>query len=124
MFALGTAQVLFSTGIAAIIGMQFGLAANVAIVLGMGLAFSSTAVGMQVLQDRGEANSRHGRATFSVLLLQDLAVVLVFMLVPLLAPTPDGTIHTLAILIALAQVRPRLLSIPRSSLRGQTCLDG
>jgi Kef-type K+ transport system membrane component KefB len=31
----------------------------------------------QVLQDRGEANSRHGRATFSVLLLQDLAVVLV-----------------------------------------------
>jgi Kef-type K+ transport system membrane component KefB len=58
---------------------------------------------LQVLQDRGEANSRHGRATFSVLLLQDLAVVLVFMLVPLLAPTPDGTIHTLAILIALAQ---------------------
>ena len=39
---------LLSTGLAAVIGMQFGLAANVAIVLGMGLAFSSTAVGMQV----------------------------------------------------------------------------
>jgi Kef-type K+ transport system membrane component KefB len=51
-----------------------------------------------VLQDRGETGSRFGRATFSVLLLQDLAVVLVFMLVPLLAPTPDGSIHTLAIL--------------------------
>jgi Kef-type K+ transport system membrane component KefB len=38
-----------------------------------------------------------------VLLLQDLAVVLVFMMVPLLAPTPDGVIHTKAIMIALAQ---------------------
>lgn len=61
--------------------------------------------GWQVLQDRGETGSRYGRATFSVLLLQDLAVVLVFMLVPLLAPTSDGTIHTMAILKAMAEVR-------------------
>ena len=41
-----------------------------AVVLGGGLALSSTAVAMQVLQDRGESGSRHGRATFAVLLLQ------------------------------------------------------
>ena len=35
--------------------------------------------------------SRHGRAIFSVLLLQDLAVVVLLMLIPLLAPTPDGS---------------------------------
>jgi hypothetical protein len=41
-----------------------------ALILGGGLALSSTAVAMQVLADRGETGSRHGRATFSVLLFQ------------------------------------------------------
>lgn len=36
------------------------------------------------------AGSRHGRATFSVLLFQDLAVVVLLMLIPLLAPGPEG----------------------------------
>ena len=39
----------------------------------------------QVLQERAETGSRHGRATFSILLLQDLAVVVVLMLIPLLS---------------------------------------
>jgi hypothetical protein len=43
-----------------------------------------------VLADRGESGSKFGRATFSVLLLQDLAVVVLLMLIPLLAPSPDG----------------------------------
>ncbi len=45
---------------------------------------------VQVLEDRGEMGSRHGRATFSVLLFQDLAVVVLLMLIPLLAPDPSG----------------------------------
>lgn len=47
-----------------------GCSGPASIVLGGGLALSSTAVAMQVLQDRGETGSRHGRATFAVLLLQ------------------------------------------------------
>ena len=47
-----------------------GVAGPAAVVLGGGLALSSTAVAMQVLQDRNETGSRHGRATFAVLLLQ------------------------------------------------------
>ncbi|GJP68345.1 hypothetical protein CLOP_g25067 [Closterium sp. NIES-67] len=58
-----------------------------AIVIGNGLALSSTAVVLQVLQERGESTSRHGRATFSVLLFQDLAVVVLLILIPLLSPT-------------------------------------
>lgn len=45
---------------------------------------------MQVLQERGETATRHGRATFAVLLLQDLAVVVLLMLVPLLARGGSG----------------------------------
>ena len=50
--------------------MLAGLGGPAAIILGGGLALSSTAVAMQVLSDRGESGSRHGRATFAVLLLQ------------------------------------------------------
>ena len=64
--------------------------------LSVGLAFSSTAVALQVLADRGESASRHGRATFSVLLFQDLTVVLVFMLVPLLAGPDSGSLTAIA----------------------------
>ncbi|KAL3009208.1 hypothetical protein AAZX31_07G070700 [Glycine max] len=63
-----------------------GQAGPAAIVIGNGLALSSTAVVLQVLQERGESTSRHGRATFSVLLFQDLAVVVLLILIPLVSP--------------------------------------
>ncbi|XRA99741.1 K(+) efflux antiporter 2 [Pycnococcus provasolii] len=65
-------------------------ASSTGIVIGGALALSSTAVAMQVLGDRGETTERHGRITFSVLLFQDLAVVVLLMLVPLLAPQAPG----------------------------------
>ena len=45
---------------------------------------------VQLLQERGETATKHGRATFAVLLLQDLAVVVLLMLVPLLAKGGSG----------------------------------
>nr|GMD62360.1 K(+) efflux antiporter 2, chloroplastic [Ipomoea batatas] len=87
VFGLGTAQVLVT---AAVVGMVAHLVAAqpgpAAIVIGNGLALSSTAVVLQVLQERGESTSRHGRATFSVLLFQDLAVVVLLILIPLISP--------------------------------------
>lgn len=91
VFGLGTLQLLLSTAsIATVAHFAFNMPGPSATIVGVGLAFSSTAVALQVLQDRGESGGRHGRATFSVLLMQDLAVVAVFMLVPLLAPTGSG----------------------------------
>eukprot|EP00257_Ricinus_communis_P024278 XP_015584444.1 K(+) efflux antiporter 2, chloroplastic [Ricinus communis] len=87
VFGLGTAQVLV-TAVAVGLGSHFvsGLPGPAAIVVGNGLALSSTAVVLQVLQERGESTSRHGRATFSVLLFQDLAVVVLLILIPLISP--------------------------------------
>lgn len=45
-----------------------------------------------MLADRAETGSRHGRATFSVLLFQDLAVVVLLMLIPLLAPQEGAAV--------------------------------
>lgn len=91
VFGLGSAQVLVTTVAIAFTAMQLSnVAGPCAIILGGGLALSSTAVAMQVLQDRSETGTRHGRATFSVLLFQDLAVVVLLMLIPLLAPSDSG----------------------------------
>lgn len=93
VFGMGSAQVvatLAAVAYTASAALGPSLGGPGAVILGGGLALSTTAVGMQVLQDRGETGSRHGRAAFSVLLLQDLAVVVLLMLIPLLAPSPDG----------------------------------
>ncbi|GAX83065.1 hypothetical protein CEUSTIGMA_g10491.t1 [Chlamydomonas eustigma] len=91
VFGMGTLQVLLTAaGVAAVSMSVAGLSGPSSIILGGALAMSSTAVGIQVLEDRGEMGSRHGRAIFSVLLLQDLAVVVLLMLIPLLAPSHDG----------------------------------
>ncbi|KAG2320402.1 hypothetical protein Bca52824_013615 [Brassica carinata] len=87
VFGLGSAQVLVTAAVVGLIAHYVaGQAGPAAIVIGNGLALSSTAVVLQVLQERGESTSRHGRATFSVLLFQDLAVVVLLILIPLISP--------------------------------------
>ncbi|KAL3517142.1 hypothetical protein ACH5RR_024044 [Cinchona calisaya] len=88
VFGLGSAQVLVTAVVVGLVAhFVGGQAGPAAIVIGNGLALSSTAVVLQVLQERGESTSRHGRATFSVLLFQDLAVVVLLILIPLISPT-------------------------------------
>ena len=55
------------------------------LVIGLAMAVSSTALVMQILQDRGEIASPHGGAAFGVLLMQDLAIVPMLALIPVLA---------------------------------------
>ena len=64
----------------------FGAAA----VIGFGLALSSTAFGLQILEERGERSTTYGQRAFSILLFQDLAIVPILALVPLLAPYGEG----------------------------------
>ena len=85
VFGLGSAQVIL-TGLAiASIALLLGQPLKVAVIIGFGLALSSTAFGLQILTERGEMGTVHGQTAFSVLLLQDLAVVPLLTLVSLLA---------------------------------------
>lgn len=91
VFGLGFSQVVVTMAIAAWLGVSvLGLNGPGATILAAAMSLSSTAVALQVLQDRGEASSRHGRAAFSVLLFQDLAVVVFLMLTPLLAQSQSS----------------------------------
>jgi len=85
VFGLGTAQVMV-TGLAiAGLALLFDQTPRTALIIGFGLALSSTAFGLQILNERGEMGTAHGQTAFSVLLLQDLAVVPLLTLVSLLA---------------------------------------
>jgi monovalent cation:proton antiporter-2 (CPA2) family protein len=85
VFGLGTAQMTVTGWTMAAIAWGVGLPPDAAIIVGFGLALSSTAIGLQLLADRGEFGRRHGRASFGILLFQDLAVVPLLVLVSLLS---------------------------------------
>ncbi len=84
VFGLGAAQVALSGAVIAAIAWAFGFAANAAIVVGLILALSSTAFVLQLLAEKKQLGASHGRAAFSVLLFQDLAVIPLIALLPLL----------------------------------------
>lgn len=86
IFGLGLVQVLASAIALSIPPLLFGLSWQVSAVIGLGLALSSTALVMQMLDERRERSTTHGRKTFSILLFQDIAIVPLLLLVQLLAP--------------------------------------
>ena len=86
VFGLGGAQVLLSGPALAAAAHALGLAWEPAIVVGFGLAMSSTAIVLAWLGERAQLGEAAGRQTFAILLFQDLAVIPLIALLPLLAP--------------------------------------
>ena len=87
VFGLGTAQVFITGVLLTLAAIYFDLNLRNALVIGFGLALSSTAFGLQILSDKGELGTEYGRTAFAILLLQDLAIVPMMALLPLLAST-------------------------------------
>ena len=90
VFGIGGAQVLLSSIALGLAAAAFGLDVRTAVVAGFALAMSSTAMVLQMLAERRELTTRHGRVAFSILLFQDLSVIPFLALIPLLA---DGDAH-------------------------------
>ncbi|KAI0559020.1 K(+) efflux antiporter 1 [Gracilaria domingensis] len=85
VFGLGTAQFFITGAIITASAIAAGITSQAAIVVGAALALSSSAFVLQLLSERGEVGTRFGRAAFGILLFQDLVVVPVLVLIPLLA---------------------------------------
>ena len=90
IFGLGTAQLVATSLVLAAIGLALGLGLGQALFIGLALSLSSTAFALQILDEKGEINTRHGRLAFSVLLFQDLAAIPLIALVPLFAVGGGG----------------------------------
>lgn len=91
IFGLGALQVVITGAVLAGLTSVFaGFATGSAIAIGFGLALSSTAFGLQILEERGEQQTDYGQRSFSILLFQDLAIVPLIALISVLAPGGEG----------------------------------
>lgn len=99
IFGIGAGQVLFSALVLGGLLMLAQFSWQAAIIGGIGLAMSSTAMALQLMREKGMNRSESGQLGFSVLLFQDLAVIPAVALVPLLAGKGDE--HTDWMILAL-----------------------
>lgn len=87
IFGLGLAQIVVTCALTAAVAAVLGHSARGMIVTGLALSLSATAIALQVLDERRDLSTPYGQRTFSILLFQDLSIVPILALVPLLANT-------------------------------------
>lgn len=92
IFGVGAAQVIFSAAVLGVLLWLTDFEWQAAVIGGIGLAMSSTAMALQLMRDKGMNRSEAGQLGFSVLLFQDLAVIPALALVPLLAGSDNGSV--------------------------------
>ena len=86
LFGLGSLQMLVTAAVLGAYGMLLTDASwESTVIFGLGFAMSSTAIVMATLAERGELTTEHGQASFAILMAQDLWIVPVMALVPILA---------------------------------------
>jgi len=123
VFGLGGAQLVLCALALGGIALWLGLDWRAATVAGLGLALSSTALVLTALAERGQLAARHGREAFAVLLFQDMAVIPMIALLPLLAggaagmqlaPAAKGLAAIVLVVLASRRVvRPALQAVAR-----------
>ncbi|GJD54797.1 monovalent cation:proton antiporter-2 (CPA2) family protein [Methylobacterium dankookense] len=107
IFGLGLAQVGACIAALTLVGVALGFSVSVAFVAGTGFVLTSTAIVMQLLEERGSLSTPKGQRIVAILLLEDLAIVPLLAAVALLAPggaETSGTERAYAIALALASV--------------------
>ena len=104
VFGAGSAQILVTSTVIGVIAWIFENSVPTSLILGLVLSLSSTAVVIQLLNERRALVSPAGQAVFSVLMMQDLAVVPILMLIDILAAPSHGAIASMVGLAALKSV--------------------
>jgi glutathione-regulated potassium-efflux system ancillary protein KefC/glutathione-regulated potassium-efflux system protein KefB len=97
VFGLGNGQLLATGAILMCVGFAAGLPFGAAVVIALGLSLSSTAIALKLLAERGQMAAPAGRGGFAMLLFQDLAVVPILAIIPLLSGKGAGTFADTAI---------------------------
>ncbi|MCK4856833.1 MAG: cation:proton antiporter [candidate division Zixibacteria bacterium] len=100
----GIIQVGLSIAIVYVVARLLGLASGLALFVGFVAAISSTAIVLRDLQQRGEIDAPHGRLTLGILVFQDLCVVPMILMVPLLCDSSSLSSDPVSILIRSAVI--------------------
>jgi monovalent cation:H+ antiporter-2, CPA2 family len=85
VFGLGTLQIILTSGVISSILIWTGMSTVVAIVIGIGMSLSSTAIVLQVIKDMKKQSTQLGRISLAILLQQDFTVVPLLVVIPILA---------------------------------------
>ncbi len=93
ILGMGGAQVSITALLIMVIAIMFGLQWQTSLALGLVLALSSTAIVLQTLHEKGLMQTDGGQNSFSVLLFQDIAIIPILALMPLLATEPAPSHH-------------------------------
>lgn len=110
VFGLGSLQLIATAAIIGGIAAALGLDWKAALIVGLGLALSSTAIDLQTLSERKELASAHGRLAFAILLFQDVAAIPILALIPVLnethasATAESEAIGALRVILTIAAV--------------------
>jgi glutathione-regulated potassium-efflux system ancillary protein KefC/glutathione-regulated potassium-efflux system protein KefB len=90
VFGLGALQLVACSGALGTVAWMLGVSPGAALVVGVGLAFSSTALVLQSLSEREALTTRHGRAAFAILLFKYIALLPLLAVLPMLGSGTDG----------------------------------
>jgi monovalent cation:H+ antiporter-2, CPA2 family len=99
VFLGGMMQVFGTIGLTAVASYYLGLTLTEAVFMGFLLSLSSTAIVLKMLQERGEINSPHGRISVAILIFQDLIVVPMMLLTPIIAGVTENVGLTLGLML-------------------------
>ncbi|MGE3975779.1 MAG: glutathione-regulated potassium-efflux system protein KefC [Bdellovibrionales bacterium] len=91
IFGMGGAQVLLNTFVFTLLGILLGYSWSVSFLVGMGFSLSSTAIALQVLKEKNQLTTTSGQAAFSILLFQDIAVIAMIALLPILGVSNNAS---------------------------------
>ncbi|WP_457565182.1 cation:proton antiporter domain-containing protein [Caldithrix abyssi] len=96
----GSLQVFLTFLATFFIASHFGQTPGVAVFIGFLVALSSTVIVLKLIQERGEVDSPHGRTTLGILIFQDIIVVPMLLITPILAGITDNLGESIIILLA------------------------
>jgi monovalent cation:proton antiporter-2 (CPA2) family protein len=111
LFGLGGMQVTLTIALVTVIAHLIAFSWSEALIIGMGVAMSSTAIGLTALIEKKQLHTSGGQAAFATLLLQDLSVIPLFMVLAFIAPNRSATsVDMLSIVQAIAVIAAIILA--------------
>jgi len=104
IFGIGSLQVMATSLIIFAVCMLLGLAWHNALIIAMGLSLSSTAIALQSLKEKNQLSTPTGHSVFSILLFQDIAVIPMLALIPILGSSMEQSSEPLLEALKVAAV--------------------
>lgn len=117
LFGLGGTQVTLTIVLVTVIAHTLAFSWSEAIIIGMGVAMSSTAIGLTALIEKKQLHTAGGQAAFATLLFQDLSVIPLFMLLAFLAPNRSASSFDLLAVAEAVAVIVAIVLASRTILR-------